>query len=75
MNRHSICSILLIGAVAGTCFGLEKEASLVTGEKIGNLAVAGKAKAQNYKPSTIAEIPEKKTLKNIKSHFSQSLLS
>ena len=30
---------------------------------------AGKAKSQNYKPSTIAEIPEKKKLKNIKSHF------
>jgi len=59
MNRQCICSMLLIGAVAGTCFGLEKETSLVT----------GKAKAQNYKPSTIAEIPEKKKLKNIKSHF------
>jgi hypothetical protein len=69
MNKQSICRILLVGLLAGTCFGLEKETSLVTGKNIGNLAVAGKAKAQNYKPSTIAEIPEKKKLKNLKSHF------
>jgi len=69
MNRQFICSILIIGALAGTALGLEKETSLVTGKNVGSLAVAGKAKAQNYKPSTIAEIHEKKKLKNIKSHF------
>jgi hypothetical protein len=34
--------MLMAGLLAGTSSGLEKETSLVTGEKIGNLAVAGK---------------------------------
>ncbi len=42
MNRQFICSMLMAGLLAGTSSGLEKETSLVTGEKIGNLAVAGK---------------------------------
>jgi hypothetical protein len=42
MNKQILCSILATGLIAGTCSGLEKEPSLVTGEKVGNLAVAGK---------------------------------
>ena len=42
MKNHLLCSVLIAGLLAGTAFGLEKEQSLVTGEKIGNLAVSGK---------------------------------
>lgn len=41
MNKRMIVAFLTI-LVAGTCFGLEKETSLVTGKKEGNLAVAGR---------------------------------
>jgi len=42
MNRQFLCSMLIAGLIAGTCFGLEQEKSLVTGKNIGNLAVGGK---------------------------------
>jgi hypothetical protein len=69
MNRQFICSMLIAGLIAGTSFGLAKETSLVTGKTIGNLAVAGKAKAQNYKPSTIAEVSDKEKIKNLMGYF------
>lgn len=38
-------------------------------DKIKRRATAGPSVPRNYKPSTIAEIPEKKKLENIKQHF------
>ncbi|MDP6357769.1 MAG: DUF6055 domain-containing protein [Planctomycetota bacterium] len=39
---RNLIALTLPVLLAGTCFGLDKEKSLVTGEKIGNLAVAGR---------------------------------
>ena len=40
--QKMLTAALSMVLVAGTCFGLDKETSLVTGKKVGNLAVAGK---------------------------------
>ena len=42
MTRRLVFGVLGVMLLAGTNFGLEKETSLVTGEKVGELAVAGK---------------------------------
>ena len=63
-SRRIMLALSTVVLVAGTCFGLEKETSLVTGKSIGNLAVAGRLLVEIHAEFMMSRTFENETVLN-----------